>query len=148
MYTFNVLGILTPLYFLGNSFIIAFQTGNLVSTPIWLIIILRAVFIGIFLILTANYFCEITADKNGLWVAFMWKKIHIRWQNIVEIKPTIFNIGSRTQSWIVLTNGLTPFHRLYGLMYGLSPLPGFVFGLPIDNSDELLKLIKEHLPSR
>ena len=149
MRVFNVLGILTPLYFMGSFFITAFQTGNPVSNLIWLVVVLRAVLIGVFLILTANYFCEITADKDGLWITFMWKKIRVRWQNIVEIKPTIFNIGGgATQSWIVLVNGLTPFHRLYGLMYGLSLLPGFVVGLPISNSEELLKLMKDHLRVR
>jgi len=140
---FNVLGFLTPIYFVVSFAIKASQTGSPILLFVWLVVIFRAVLIGIFLILTANYFCEITADENGLWVSFLWLRLQIRWQNIIKIKPTTFNSKSWA-SWIILTNTLTPVHRLYGLIYGLSSRPGFVIAPTITNKEELIQLIKEH----
>ena len=141
--TFNILGFLSPIYFVVSFAIKASQTDIPVSPLVWLVVVFRALLIGIFLIITANYFCEITADENGLWVSFLWLQLHIQWQNIIEIKPTILNSKSWT-SWVVLTNTLTPFHRLYGLIYGLSSLPGFIITPAISNKEELVLLIIEH----
>ncbi len=142
---FNILGFLTPLYFVVSFAIKAGQTGNLISPVVWLVVILQAAFIGTVLILTANYFCEITVDENGLWVSFLWQRIHVQWQNIIEIKPAIFNFGAGSQSWVVLTRTLPPFHRLYGLLYGLSWLPSFVIAPLITDSEDLVQRIREHI---
>jgi len=45
----------------------------------------------------------------------------------MEAKPAWGFLGlAKNRPLIILVNGLTPFHRIFGLLYGLSIKPGFV----------------------
>jgi hypothetical protein len=99
------------------------------------------------------YFCgqNITVTHEGLLIEFLWKDLLVSWDKIVEIKPAFgFLRTSRNQNHIlvVLTDVLTPFHRLFGLMYGLSVKPAFIIYPTISEYQSLVETIKSHAQRR
>ena len=97
------------------------------------------------IILTANFFCDVAADDEGLWVSFLWKKQRVYWRDIAQVKPIWITLGPSRKSRIVLTNSLTPFHRLYGLIYGFTWKPSFIIDTTVINQAELIRLITNHM---
>ena len=93
-------------------------------------------------ILAGNFVTEVVSDAEGLRVRFLWKYLVVRWDEIIEIKPmfTWMPFKARGQ-WVVRTRSLTPFHRLYGLLYGQTFSPSFVFMKSISQSEELTRRI-------
>jgi len=90
---------------------------------------------------------NITVTDDGLLVEFLWEDLMIPWNKVIEIKPAFgFLRTSRTQKhiWVVLTDALTPFHRLFGLLYGLSVKPAFIIYPTISEYQSLVETIKEH----
>jgi hypothetical protein len=49
--------------------------------------------------------------------------------------------GMKGHSWVVATNSLTPFHRLYGVIYGVWLHPSFMVYALISDRDDLLRTI-------
>jgi len=142
---FNLLGLGYPIYLLIKFLQKMVETSGEISLVSLAIVSFLAIFLSATLILTANYFCAITADKNGLTIRFLWKNLHVNWSEVVEIKPTIYNFSISSQkSWVVLTRSLTPFHRLYGLIYGFSLLPGFIISPGFERNDELVRFVQSH----
>jgi hypothetical protein len=140
---FNILAFLGPVFFFGRFAIRVSQTANDVSASVWLTAFLYALFLGIVLLITANYFCELSLDESGVNVTFLWYILHVDWQDIVDIKPKRF-LG-RSHSWVVLTNKLSPFHRLYGAIYGFSWLPSFMISPSLHDGEKLAKIIEERV---
>ncbi len=141
---FNVLGFVAPPFLIVRFAGRTSQANATISGVAWIVVIGMALLTGIILILTANYFCEITLVNKGISISFLWRRLFVPWEQVVEVKSTPYHFFGTGQSWIVLTQALTPFHRLYGLIYGFSPLPGFVFDQSIDGHRELLSRISEH----
>ena len=138
---FNILAFLGPLFFFVRFAIRASQAANGVAPSVWLAAFLYMVILEIILLITANYFCEIALNETGVNVTFLWYILHVDWQDIVEIKPRRF-LG-RSHSWVVLTNKLTPFHRLYGIIYGFSWLPSFIISPSLRDGEKLVRMIEE-----
>jgi hypothetical protein len=142
-FVFNLLAFAMPVYLVSR---LLFKTSNQ-NTPllpaVLLAIFFNAVFLGVVLILTANFFPEITANKNGLQVQFLWLRLPLLWQDIIEIKPSFFNLPSRPTSWVVRTQKLTAFHRLYGLLYSFTFLPCFIIRYEIENREALIEMINK-----
>jgi len=143
---FNILAFLAPLYFLIRFAIRIGQTATSVSASAWLISFSYGILLAIVLLITANYFCEVTVDEAGISVTFLWRNLHINWRDIVEIKAKGFLGHSR--SWVVLTKKLTPFHRLYGIVYGFSWLPGFIISPSLHDGEKLAGMIEERVKGR
>lgn len=102
-------------------------------------------------LIAAYFFSDIIVDADGLIVEFLWMKLKVQWYEIVEVKPSfrwwLPTFGGKFPI-VVLTNALTPFHRLFGLLYGLSPLPGFVINVNISEYDLLIKEIERHIKKK
>jgi len=100
------------------------------------------------MLINAYFFGQnITVTDQGLLVEFLWKDLMVSWDKIIEIKPAFgFFRTSRTQKHIcvVLTGGLTPFHRFFGLLYGLSLKPAFIIYPSISEYELLVETIKKH----
>lgn len=147
-HTFNILGFVMPLYLIAGFIYKAAQTTLISAPTIWASLFIQAFFlsacISTSLILTANFFCEIATDDTGLYVSFLWRKLFIRWQDVIEIKPMAFGFWGFSRILVVTTNALTPFHRLYGLIYGFSPRPSFIITPITDSQGDLIKLIENH----
>jgi hypothetical protein len=63
---------------------------------------------------------EIGVSEEGLLIEFLWFKLNVPWTKLLDIEqlPTPF-----VRIWLVKTNDLTIFHRLYGLLNGPSIKP-------------------------
>ena len=111
-------------------------------------LIFAAAFTVCAFLIAAYYFPDVDVDDEGLYVEFLWKRIRVSWEDVVELKP-VFRYGipsfGRPVPVIVLTKKLTPFHRIYGLLYGFSTKPAFVIQ-PAISEFELLKTdIEKHI---
>ena len=85
-------------------------------------------------------------DGEGLEIEFLWRKVRVRWLDIIEIKAVWGSLGQeKNRPLIVLVNGLTPFHRIFGVLYGLSIKPGFVIFPSISDFRELKETIQHHV---
>ncbi len=138
---FNVLAFLTPIFLVGNFAIRYYAKHASLSFSALLPTLLNSLFYGVVLVITANFYSEIIADKNGLQVQFLWFRLPLLWQDIVEIKPSFFNLSSRTTTWVVQTRKLSHFHRLYGLLYSFSFLPSFIVCNEIENREVIIEMI-------
>jgi hypothetical protein len=138
---FNILAFLAPLFFFIRFAIRVSQTESGASTSAWLIALFYAIFLGVVLMITANYFCDVAIDDTGVSVTFLWKVLHVDWQDIVTIKPVKFT--GRSHSWVVITKSLTPFHRLLGLSYAFSWSPSFIISPSLRDGEDLVKIIEE-----
>ena len=102
---------------------------------------------SIVMLMLAYFFQDITVTDDGLLIEFLWKDLMVSWDRIMEIKPAYgFWGNSRIPKpiYLVLTDDLTPFHRLYGLAYGLSVKPAFIIHPTISGYQSLVETIKQH----
>ena len=88
---------------------------------------------------------DISMDDHGLQTTFLFKKLTVKWEDIDQVyksKPFGLRIGERSHI-IVARNGLTFFHRIYGLIYGQINQPSLLIWSSIDNYDALINKIKK-----
>jgi hypothetical protein len=87
---------------------------------------------------------NIYLNEEYLFVDFFFKLRWARLDDIVAVKPVL--VPSKKQSFVILfKEGLTPFHRIYGGIYGRSFHPGVYVGGSISGRDELERLMKRRL---
>ena len=134
---FNIAAFATPMYLIGNV-VLQQTTENMSVLPT----VLYSIFLGVVLVITANFYPEIIADQKGLQVQFLWYRLPVLWQDIVEVKPSWFNLPNRPTTWVVQTRKLSQFHRLYGLLYSSASLPSFIVRYEIENREAILEMIK------
>jgi hypothetical protein len=92
---------------------------------------------------------KIAVTDGGLLVEFLGKDLMVSWDEIIEIRPAYGFLKSKNPKHVlvVLTNALTPFHRLLGLIYGLSLTPAFMISPAISEYQLLVEIIKKHVKS-
>ena len=97
-------------------------------------------------ILTWNYAPDICISEEYLYVNFFFKQMRVRLNNLVGIKK-IITPSLRKKGSIVLLfqEGLTPFHRLYGGMFGRSFHQGIIVLDSISNRGELERILRTHM---
>ena len=145
----NILGVFAfvyPLYILLTT-ILGTPPNNRfteISTALFSFLFL---FLMMMWILVISYFLQdIWVDEEGLLVEFLWRKIRVRWVDVIETKIAWGFLGSeQNRPLIVLVNGLTPFHRIFGVLYGLSIKPGFVISVSNSEYQVLKKTIQGHV---
>jgi hypothetical protein len=144
--TFNVAALFWPLFLCGISISATTKPAAASFNHGWVELLgagLGIVFqVGV-LVLTANYFPEVSADMAGLWVTFWFFRLRVRWDDIIDVRPSIFGWGARRTTWVVRTRGLTPFHRLYGLLYALRPEPSFIVPPVLNHQPDLLNRLRQ-----
>ena len=101
------------------------------------------------IMLISAYFLgqNITVTDDELLIEFLWKDLVVSWDKIIEIKPAHGfwrNSQNPKPIYVVLTDALTPFHRLFGLIYGLSVKPAFIIYPTISEHRCLVETIKNH----
>jgi len=94
----------------------------------------------------AQLMSDISINEHGLRTTFLFKKLVVNWEDIVEIKPSKpFGLRAGRKASIVITrNGLTFFHRIYGIVYGQTNQPAFLIWSNISDYDVLMKDIKKN----
>jgi hypothetical protein len=108
--------------------------------------IIMSLFMMIPLLGSAYFWQDIWVDEEGLLIEFLWKKIRVKWEEIIEVKPAWGFLGpEKNRPLIVLVNGLTPFHRSFGVIYGLSTKSGFVIFSSISDFQMLKETIQSHI---
>jgi len=136
--------------FLYTEFVTYSRSGSIVLAVLNVLI---AIFLCSIPFLIVVYFLgqNITVTDDGLLVEFLWKDLNVPWDKIIEIKPA-FGFWRSPQdtknTCIVLTNALTPFHRLLGLIYGPSVRPAFIISPTISEYHSLVETIKNHTKKR
>ncbi len=133
-------------------FLLAFVFGGDRSWTDLIKVLVSAIFAAAFTVsaflVAAYYFPDIDTDEEGLLVEFLWKRIRVSWNDVIELKP-MFRYGipsfGNPIPVVVITNKLTPFHRLYGLLYGFSFKPAFVIQPAISEFELLKTNIEKHI---
>lgn len=136
--------ILAILAFMYPAYLLLTSTSNYAFIRIMEVML--AFFLMIALLVTAYFFQDIWLDEEGLLVEFLWKKVRVKWEEIIDVKPAWGFLGQKNKRpMIVMVNGLTPFHRAYGVVYGLSIKPGFVIFSSISDFQVLKETIQSHI---
>ncbi len=86
---------------------------------------------------------RIKVDKEGLLVEFLWYWLRIGWEGIDGIREVKSQIGS-FRVWVVRSQKLTFFHRLYGLFTCGKFEPCFLVHQFMNNHLELIKEIEQY----
>jgi len=126
---------------------VEYPRSRSVASDIFDILFIMLLWSTVMLINAYFYGQNITVTHDGLLVEFLWKDLMIPWDKVIEIKPAFgFLRTSRTKKYIcvVLTDDLTPFHRLLGLLYGLSLKPAFIIYPSISEYELLVESITKH----
>jgi hypothetical protein len=89
---------------------------------------------------------DIEVEEGGLQTKFIFKSLFINWADIEDFKPgkTLGLLNLKRVRILVTKSSLTPFHRLYGLMYASTNKPSLLIGTNISNHEELFKIIKNN----
>ncbi len=138
----NLSGLLLPMALLAASLVGSERNARITSLEQVLPLLVLLTFGLTAGIVTGNFFTEIVSDADGLRIRFLWKYLVVRWDEVVEVKPMFYLVPLRSGSWVVRTRALTPFHRLYGLLYGFTLSPSFVYLKGMSNADELSRRIR------
>lgn len=99
-------------------------------------------------LISAYFYSDITTDADGLFVDFLWFKLHVKWSQLIKIKPLLgmkIPIFGKRKAVVLLMHGLTPFHRIFGLIYGFSIYPAIIINPSISDYDLLMQQIKLEL---
>ena len=94
------------------------------------------------ILLRVYFHPEITTDAAGLHTKFLWFDLDIPWRDIIEVRP-LFNLRFIKTEQVIRTRSLTPFHRLYGLLYSFSLHPCLIVSTGISDFDELIRRIRD-----
>ena len=137
-----VLAFVFPPYMIWNSFMGVAPIHSLTEI---VVTIFLSLFMMIPILVSAYFWQDIWVDEEGLLVEFLWKKIRVRWIDIIETETAWGFLGRKeNRSWVVMVNGLTPFHRMFGVLYGLSLQPAFVIDSSIRDFQALKDIIRKH----
>ncbi|MBI5353579.1 MAG: hypothetical protein HZB50_13135 [Chloroflexi bacterium] len=143
-HAFAVFAFGLPIFFIANFSTERFR--YFFSSIENIILFLTITFIPIPCILLAAYFyTDLEVERDGLLIDFLWYKLTIPWDKIVQIKPLFGIRNENVAAYVVIVDGLTPFHRLYGLLYGFSVNPAFVLGRTVNDFQILKNDIERHV---
>jgi len=141
----NVLAILA---FVCSLYFLLIAISRLISNNIFegVAEIAFSFFLLISILVGAYYFGQdVWINEEGLQIEFLWRIMKVQWVDIIETKMIWGSFGKeKNRPLIVLVNGLTPFHRVFGVLYGLSIKPGFVIFPSISNFLKLREIIQLH----
>jgi hypothetical protein len=108
----------------------------------WSGLIFGSIFFSSFFIFIAYSFPDVGISEEGLRIEFLWSKISVPWNKVIAINPLPTHIF---RVWLVKTDELTLFHRLYGLYYGLSIKPCFAIHSTLRDHLELTQEIRKQI---
>jgi hypothetical protein len=138
-----VLAFLFPHYMIWNSFTSVIPIHTLTEIVVTIFI---SLFMMIPLLISAYFWQDIWVDEEGLLIEFLCKKLRVKWEEIIEVKPAWGFLGQKNKRpLIILVKGLTPFHRTFGVIYGLSIKPGFVIFSSVNDFQILKENTQNHI---
>jgi hypothetical protein len=130
-----------PLELIWNSFTSVKPIHGLTEI---VITITLSLFMMVPILVGAYFYQDIWVDEDGILVEFLWKKVRVKWEDIIEIKLAwgFWLAPKESRPVIVLVNRLTPFHCVFGVLYGWSIRPGFIIFPTISDFQSLKKTIE------
>jgi hypothetical protein len=141
---FAIFGFVLPI-FMVSVFLPRFIIDPDFPIDGFLALIRILIFSPICSLIAAYFFTDLDVDENGLLIEFLWKKLRVPWNKVLQIKP-LFGIQNKKHGlYVVIVEGLTPFHRLYGLIYGFSLKPAFILWPTINDFEVLKNDIEIHI---
>lgn len=128
------------LTFIGGT--IGLFTSLQKSDPLFFLLFGLFGIIGFVIIGLGNLylFPNVTISREGMQIPFLFHKIFIAWPDVIGVESIWF---SRKSVQIVKCREITPFHRLYGLVYtGSLTYPSFLISPQIEDFHKLMREIK------
>jgi len=107
-----------------------------------IILIVGILIITIFTVYIIYSWPDVRIDEKSLFIEFLWKRIRINISDIINIKR-VNNVPFG--AWLISANGLTPFHRLYGIQYGMCLDPSFLIWSNLLDKEGLLQEIQNQI---
>ena len=147
---FNIAAFVFPIWISYRFISTAVTAGREIAPGKVVEILLLAGFSSLVLLLTANYFPEVKTDEGGLYVSFVWRRLRVPFKDLVQLKPDLMERLLRPSDpriWVVATRSLTPFHRLYGILYAFWLHPSFILHSSLQSTDRVLEIIRSKIPS-
>lgn len=93
-------------------------------------------------IFVRGFYADVISDSKGLHFIFLGRQVEIPWEEIIEVKP-VFNLSFLNKRYCAIrTRSLTPFHRLYGLLYSFTFHPCLIITSGLKNYTELKRRIE------
>jgi hypothetical protein len=133
---------------LGLGFFIGFISllvGNKVSSAVTLFwnFIGLAVWSPFVFVFMSYLHSDLVVSDEGIQTRFLFKDLDINWEDIVEVKlskPFGLRAGHKA-NLLIVRNGLTWFHRIYGIIYGQINQPALLIWSNISEYDTLMKKV-------
>lgn len=143
----SCLSFIAGLFFLSGFFHFTSESKGDAAVEMFFLFIGLSIWSPIIYIFIGYLFSNIKTDNNGLYVNFLFRTHFVKWEDVLDIRPMkFFGIPTfGTTNIIVLKRGLTPFHRLYGIVYGSTPKPSFCISSQMRGHVELKHEIKQHI---
>jgi len=91
-----------------------------------------------------NLYPDVFTDLEGISISFMLNRCKISWDDILSVDTRGF-FYRRT---VITAHKITPFHRVYGWLYGRWFQPSFLIGDTLENRDELIEEIERNIRLR
>ena len=102
----------------------------------------------VFTFVAANFRIHIESGLDGLSIYYLWRKISIPWEDVVDLKPLLNLKSLKNKHYVIRTTSITPAHRLIGLFYSFSLSPSIYYNIGISDHDELTSRIRSKIDSR
>lgn len=128
------------MYYLVTTFV---NLINSIANPPDIVIRLLSLIFGFFMFLyIVNLYPNIEVIKDGLLINASGIKFHAQWDDIKKVKR---GHGKIFKTFAVETNALTPFHRVYGIMYLKTFSRCFIIWSILPEYEKLLSEIKANV---
>jgi hypothetical protein len=139
------------LFFLYRSILSFFNSGGIESSVAYIILyFLVGVWSPFFFIYLAYLRADVEVEEDGLLIKFVLKTLYVKWEEICLLKQARY-LGfrmSRKNSVVITNKALTPFHCIYGLLYGQTNQPAFLILSDISRYNELIETIKGNIKKK
>jgi hypothetical protein len=91
-----------------------------------------------------NLYPDVSTDLEGISISYMLRRRKILWDDVMRIETR----GALYHRTVVTARKITPFHRLYGWLYGRWFQPSFLISDWLEDRDELVEEIERNIRLR
>jgi hypothetical protein len=92
------------------------------------------------LMISSAYPSFYVADSGLTVQVFLFWRVFVPWDEVRDVRSTLLGFSK-----LVVLHRLTPVHRVYGLIFGLTVQPAFVIRRRINDYDRAVKAIERHI---
>jgi hypothetical protein len=92
------------------------------------------------LMISSPYPSFCTSDSGLTVKVFLFWQVFVPWDKVHDIRDTLLGFSK-----VVVLQELTPIHRVYGVIFGLTFRPAFVIRRRINGYDKAVRIIEERV---